>query len=280
MRRASHLTMLSSPLDFIINRLFGGLQEGHLTCPKTRQVLAHLNITPNYCVKGLIASWCESHNIAIPNPPSPPPSPVTSWRWELFSGSELVKVGSGEQSKDARVVPVDDLPEENLDNAAAAAGGNSKEPGKAPQDNRSRSPVREGVQNCEDASSITGDSLGSGSHHHHHHHQCAERGGLDIPELPEDQWLNRFEELVVDLTEGSLQQRCLVAEEIRVLARTNAKVRSRIGDGGAIPALVELLRAAMDANEQGGQEVGALALLNVAISDDRYIFYRPLFCDL
>lgn len=278
------MTILSLSLGIIINRLFGGLQEGHVTCPKTRQVLAHLNITPNYCVKGLIASWCESHNIAIPNPPSPPPSPVTSWRWELFSGSELVKVGSGEQSKDARVVPVDDLPDENLDNTAAATGGNNKEPGKAPQDDRSSSsPVREGVQNCEDASSITGDSLGSGSHHqhYHHHHQCAERGGgLDIPELPEDQWVNRFEELVVDLTEGSLQQRCLVAEEIRVLARTNAKVRSRIGDGGAIPALVELLRAAMEADEQGAQEVGALALLNVAISDDRYIFYRPLFCDL
>ncbi|KAJ3678151.1 hypothetical protein LUZ60_001954 [Juncus effusus] len=44
--------------------------EGRKTCPKTQQELEHLNLTPNYCVKGLIASWCE-HN-GFPTPEGPP----------------------------------------------------------------------------------------------------------------------------------------------------------------------------------------------------------------
>ena len=47
-------------------------EEGHDTCPKTQQTLAHLQITPNYCVKGLIVSWCETQSIPLPTPPSLP----------------------------------------------------------------------------------------------------------------------------------------------------------------------------------------------------------------
>ena len=47
-------------------------KEGHDTCPKTQQTLAHLQITPNYCVKGLIVSWCERQSIPLPIPPSLP----------------------------------------------------------------------------------------------------------------------------------------------------------------------------------------------------------------
>ncbi|KAL1186464.1 hypothetical protein V6Z11_A01G179600 [Gossypium hirsutum] len=43
--------------------------DGHDTCPKTQQKLPHLSLTPNYCVKGLIASWCEQNEVPIPDAP-------------------------------------------------------------------------------------------------------------------------------------------------------------------------------------------------------------------
>jgi hypothetical protein len=58
-------------------------EEGHDTCPKTQQKLTHLNVTPNYCVKALIMSWCERHLMPIPTPPSPPPSSITDYRFAL-----------------------------------------------------------------------------------------------------------------------------------------------------------------------------------------------------
>ncbi|GMJ08027.1 plant U-box 4 [Hibiscus trionum] len=41
---------------------------GLTVCPKTRQTLTHTNLIPNYTVKALIANWCESNNVKLPNP--------------------------------------------------------------------------------------------------------------------------------------------------------------------------------------------------------------------
>ncbi|KAK5775438.1 hypothetical protein PVK06_043331 [Gossypium arboreum] len=41
---------------------------GFTVCPKTRQTLAHTTLIPNYTVKALIANWCESNNVKLPNP--------------------------------------------------------------------------------------------------------------------------------------------------------------------------------------------------------------------
>lgn len=41
---------------------------GLTVCPKTRQILAHTNLIPNYTVKALIANWCESNNVKLPDP--------------------------------------------------------------------------------------------------------------------------------------------------------------------------------------------------------------------
>ncbi|XP_078447247.1 U-box domain-containing protein 45-like [Wolffia australiana] len=54
------------------------LSEGHRTCPKTQQRLSHLSLTPNYSVKGLIASWCEQNGVAVPDNP-PDPAELTQW---------------------------------------------------------------------------------------------------------------------------------------------------------------------------------------------------------
>ncbi|CAI9111327.1 OLC1v1011529C1 [Oldenlandia corymbosa var. corymbosa] len=44
------------------------IELGLTVCPKTRQTLAHTNLIPNYTVKALIASWCESNNVKLPDP--------------------------------------------------------------------------------------------------------------------------------------------------------------------------------------------------------------------
>ncbi|GER57597.1 RING/U-box superfamily protein with ARM repeat domain [Striga asiatica] len=41
---------------------------GLTVCPKTRQTLAHTNLIPNYTVKALIASWCDTNNVKLPDP--------------------------------------------------------------------------------------------------------------------------------------------------------------------------------------------------------------------
>ena len=62
-----------------IEKWFG---DGHNSCPKTQQQLPHLSLTPNYCVKGLIASWCEQNGISVPAEP-PESLDLNYWRLAL-----------------------------------------------------------------------------------------------------------------------------------------------------------------------------------------------------
>ncbi|BAT81389.1 hypothetical protein VIGAN_03109900 [Vigna angularis var. angularis] len=44
------------------------IDVGLTVCPKTRQTLVHTNLIPNYTVKALIANWCETHDVKLPDP--------------------------------------------------------------------------------------------------------------------------------------------------------------------------------------------------------------------
>ncbi|XP_042499664.1 U-box domain-containing protein 6-like [Macadamia integrifolia] len=85
--------------------------DGHRTCPKTQQQLSHQSLTPNYCVKGLVSSWCE-HN-GVPVPEGPPESlDLNYWRLAL-SESESANSRSMEgvnscKLKDVKVVPMEE----------------------------------------------------------------------------------------------------------------------------------------------------------------------------
>ncbi|RWW35062.1 hypothetical protein GW17_00000140, partial [Ensete ventricosum] len=57
-------------------------KDGHNTCPKTQQQLPHLCLTPNFCVKGLIASWCEQNGVSVPEGP-PESLDLNYWRLAL-----------------------------------------------------------------------------------------------------------------------------------------------------------------------------------------------------
>lgn len=85
--------------------------DGHKTCPKTQQKLSHLSLTPNYCVKGLIASWCEQNGICVPDGP-PESLDLNYWRLAL-SESESAKSRSADsigscKVRGVKVVPLEE----------------------------------------------------------------------------------------------------------------------------------------------------------------------------
>ncbi|KAL9225566.1 hypothetical protein vseg_001472 [Gypsophila vaccaria] len=86
--------------------------DGHNTCPKTQQQLSHICLTPNYCVKGLIASWCEQNGVPIPDGP-PDSLDLNYWRLAL-SDTESVQSKSLDTSnsnsgkfKEVKMVPLE-----------------------------------------------------------------------------------------------------------------------------------------------------------------------------
>ncbi|XP_022131860.1 U-box domain-containing protein 45-like [Momordica charantia] len=87
------------------------LSDGHNTCPKTQQKLSHLSLTPNYCVKGLIANWCDQHGVPVPDGP-PDSLDLNYWRLVL-SESESLNLPSMDtvgscKLKDVKVVPLEE----------------------------------------------------------------------------------------------------------------------------------------------------------------------------
>lgn len=81
--------------------------DGHSTCPKTQQKLAHLFLTPNYCVKGLVASWCEQNG--IPPPDGPPESlDFNYWRLALSESESTNSSIRSSKSKGVKVVPLEE----------------------------------------------------------------------------------------------------------------------------------------------------------------------------
>ncbi|KVH92441.1 Armadillo [Cynara cardunculus var. scolymus] len=79
---------------------------GLTVCPKTMQTLGHTNLIPNYTVKALIANWCESNNVKLPdlakitslNKPSSPRS-----TWTVGSPKNLI-VSSATNQEEASMV--------------------------------------------------------------------------------------------------------------------------------------------------------------------------------
>ncbi|KAK4357612.1 hypothetical protein RND71_023222 [Anisodus tanguticus] len=85
--------------------------DGHNTCPKTQQELPHLGLTPNYCVKGLVASWCEQNGVPIPDGP-PESLDLNYWRLALSESESSNSKSTGSivscKFKGVKVVPLED----------------------------------------------------------------------------------------------------------------------------------------------------------------------------
>ncbi|XP_052206146.1 U-box domain-containing protein 6-like [Diospyros lotus] len=85
--------------------------DGHNTCPKTQQQLSHLDLTPNYSVKGLVISWCEQNGVPVPDGP-PESLDLNYWRLALSesesANSKSMDSISSCKMKDVKVVPLEE----------------------------------------------------------------------------------------------------------------------------------------------------------------------------
>ncbi|KAF4378800.1 U-box domain-containing protein 6-like [Cannabis sativa] len=85
--------------------------DGHNTCPKTQQKLSHLSLTPNYCVKGLVASWCDHNGVCVPDGP-PESLDLNYWRLALSEAETTNSKSMGSVNsckfKGVKVVPLEE----------------------------------------------------------------------------------------------------------------------------------------------------------------------------
>ncbi|PIN15113.1 Ubiquitin--protein ligase [Handroanthus impetiginosus] len=193
--------------------------DRHNTCPKTQQQLSHLSLTPNYCVKGLVASWCEQNGVPVPDGP-PESLDLNYWRLVLSesdsaNSKSIESVGSC-KFKGVKVVPLNDS------GVIEEAEGNEEEAVSAQEDD------------CEVHS------------------------------------FERYEDFLKILEkEDDLMKKCKVVDQIRHLLKDDEEARICLGANGFVEALLSFLEFAVSARNGMAQEIGAMALFNLAVNNNR-----------
>ncbi|KAG5029383.1 hypothetical protein JHK87_012897 [Glycine soja] len=106
--------------------------DGHNNCPKTQQKLSHLCLTPNYCVKGLVASWCEQNGVPIPEGP-PESLDLNYWGLVLSesesTNSKSVNSVSSCKLKGVHVFPLEEsgISEESVENGTESVSAQEED---------------------------------------------------------------------------------------------------------------------------------------------------------
>ncbi|KAL1828674.1 hypothetical protein DCAR_0207918 [Daucus carota subsp. sativus] len=195
--------------------------DGHNTCPKSQQHLSHLCLTPNYCVKGLVASWCEQNGVVVPDGP-PESLDLNYWRLclsesESANSKVLQRIGSC-KFRGMKVVPLEES------DIAEVAEGNEQE----------------------DVSATEGEA------------EC------------EVNTFDKYEEFLTILdNEKTLRKKCRVVEQIRLLLRDDEEARICMGANGFVEAIMQFLDSAIQTGNEMAQEIGAMALFNLAVNNNR-----------
>ncbi|XP_033137137.1 U-box domain-containing protein 45 isoform X1 [Brassica rapa] len=188
--------------------------DGHNTCPKTQQQLSHLCLTPNYCVKALISSWCGQNGVQVPDGP-PESLDLNYWRLALSvsESTDNTRTAKGVGSckfKDVKVFPLEE-------------SGTIKEETYESEYQEAEVTLAE---------------------------QCTE--------------------LLTNLSEvDNLRKKCRVVEQIRVLLKDDEEARILMGGNGCVEALLLFLGAALHEKNDSAQKVGAMALFNLAVDNNR-----------
>ncbi|KAG9129980.1 hypothetical protein Leryth_007110 [Lithospermum erythrorhizon] len=192
--------------------------DGHNTCPKTQQQLTHLCLTPNYCVKGLVASWCEQNGVTVPEGP-PESLDFNYWRLVLSETESANSESMGKISscnfKGVKVVPLED------------------------------SVVTEEAEEDENE-------------------ECAQEDDSDVNTL-----VSYDDFLAVLDSEVDLRSKCQVVEQIRSLLKNDEEARIYMGANGFVESLVRFLEYSVRDRNYIAQEIGAMALFNLAVNNNR-----------
>lgn len=200
--------------------------DGHNTCPKTQQKLPHLCLTPNYCVKGLIASWCEQNGVSVPD--SPPDSLDLNY-WRLALSEESTNSKSNEivrscKLKEMKVVPLE-------------VSGT----------------IEESEYNDIENTYAQGDES-------------------------ETNVVDRYQDFLSVLNEGeNLRQKCNIVEQIRLMLKDDEEARVFMGANGFVVALLRFLESVVHERNSYAQEIGAMALFNLAVNNNRFVLLFNVF---
>lgn len=193
--------------------------DGHNSCPKTQQKLSNLSLTPNYCIKGMIASWCKQNGVRAPD--GPPESLDLNSRKLDSSNSESTITVSAEDVVSGRLKEVKVVPLEE--------SGPTEE-------------VKE-TQN--------------------------------VPPNVADFKLKVFErhEEILHILHGeeNLRKKCKVVEQIRFVLKDDEGARNFMGSNGFVEALLQFLDLAVHKEDVAAQEIGAMALFNLAVNNNRFV---------
>ena len=198
--------------------------DGHNTCPKTQQQLSHRCLTPNYCVKGLIASWCEQNGVTIPCAP-PDSLDLNYWRLAL----------SDRESTQCRYE--DSTNSGNMKGAEVVIHENN---------------IIEEIEGNE------GESTGEQDDGENVFRKC--ENFLTILQGEED-----------------LRTKLKVAEQIRGLLKDDEEARMFMGAHGFVEVLVGFVKFALSERNDLALEVGAMALFNLAVNNNRYIRFSYFY---
>jgi hypothetical protein len=220
--------------------------SGNTTCPKTRKQLSQLLRTPNYCIKGLIASWCEQNGVPVPS--GPPESPklehlrISSLESSTCSATDGANTVSFEDP-----AVKDDAKSESEVSMEMLSRQNS---GEATSKLRVDEEVSVEICGVED-------SVEKGAH---------QNSKDDVPVSDRcEQWLHVLNKNDAE----SKSERHKLVEQIRILLKNDDELRDYAGANGIAEPLIHFLKMAIGRGDVQSQEVATMALFNLAVNNDR-----------
>jgi len=234
--------------------------SGNTTCPKTRKQLSQLLRTPNYCIKGLIASWCEQNGVPVPSGPPESPklehlriSSLESSTCSATDGANTVSFEDPAVKDDAKLeseVSMEMLSRQNSGEATSKLRVDeevSPENCSTLQSSKEAAPEICGVE----------DSVEKGAH---------QNSKDDVPVSDRcEQWLHVLNKNDAE----SMSERHKLVEQIRILLKNDDELRDYAGANGITEPLIHFLKMAISTGDVQSQEVATMALFNLAVNNDR-----------
>lgn len=210
--------------------------SGNTTCPKTRKELSQLSMTPNYCIKGLIASWCEQNGVPVPS--APPESPKLKYLRITSLKSSKCLVTNG-----VSTILFEDMgaKEDKLNTDAALEKCSSHNSREATSETCEEEEVS--LENC-----------------------SYQNNPVDVEAIPErcERWLR-----VLSKSGECIDEQREVVEQVRFMLKDDDELRDYVGANGITEPLTYFLKTALGREDAQSQEVGTMALFNLAVSNNR-----------
>ncbi|XP_002981351.2 U-box domain-containing protein 2 [Selaginella moellendorffii] len=248
------------------------LDQGNTRCPKTGKPLAHINLIPNYTVKALIASWCQTNDVPLPKVDA---VKSTNWLPPTFSEAE-------EAREDTSVIPsgLDTDCEERSSDHGSSTGivsGRRKDKDDVYEKRMPSGPVMRVRSSSTYSSELSGEveALGlSPSRNSPDHFPIFTRQMQSSKQKERKSYKSVYaggdkvadagiERLVQNLASTDLEAQRSAASELRVMTKNSIEDRNRIAHAGGITPLIALLSS----GDAQTQENAVTALLNLSLNE-------------